>query len=1172
MDSQQHRYDSCSQGRENKMQRKKALGGVGPAPYTTWGNEEAEKKPKFLDRFASIRIPGSKKERTHLPHMAKQSSCDWSTSSEFDDLSSRITSEKEILALFEKMMEDMNLNEDKRAPLREKDLSTKREMVLQYIVTAAKTGSLKSSRHQISPQEFLSELKSGATDERLFACLDSLRVSLTSNPVSWVQSFGHEGLGLLLDILERLLRKKHQEKVDKKSQHKVIQCLKAFMNNKYGLERILGEEKSLALLARAMDPHQPAMMTDVVKLLSAICIVGEENTLEKVLEAITSAGEKRETSRFSPIVQGLTDRSVQLQVACMQLINALVTSPDELDFRLHIRNEFMRCGLREILPTLGAIRNEALDIQLKVFEEHKEEDMMEFSHRLEDIKSEFEDVGDVFNTVYSLVKGTVAEMHFLSILQHLLLIRNDYFVRPQYFKIIEECVSQIVLHRSGTDPDFSYRKRLDVDFSHLLEVCVDKARADEFEQNALELAQKVDEEIMERQEALAQLLKKEEKISELEAEIQAFRSQFGTVPVGIPTVQSVPAMSSSSSSFPPGPPPPPPVPGAPPPPPPPPPPPMPGCAVMPGVPPPFGAPPPPPPPGLGGLMSSPTRYVLPFGLQPKKEFKPETIMKRLNWSKIHPQKMTESCFWVIANEDRYEDEDLLGRLALTFGSQRPARRDEEELEEKKFIKKRIKQLKVLDPKIAQNLSIFLGSFRLPYEEIRRMIMEVDEEQLTEPMIQNLVKHLPEQEHLNALAKYKHEYASLSEPEQFGVVMSVVKCLRPRLNSILFKLQFEEQVSHLRPDMLAVSAACEEVRKSKAFSKLLELVLLMGNYMNAGSRNAQSYGFDLSSLCKLKDTKSADQISTLLHFLAEVCEEKFPDVLKFVDDLQHVDRASRVSAENLEKSLKQMEKQMLQLEKDLDTFSSPDNQDDMFHSKMASFSTHAREQYQKLVIMHSNMNTLFQNMVEYFAIDPKKTSVDELFTDLSNFRAMFVQAVKENGKRREAEEKQRRARAAKEKAEREKQERQQRKKRLLEVNAEKDETGVMDSLLEALQSGAAFRDRRKRAPRPRDEATQMVSQRPVLKDCNHENTKVPLQRSRSRQNINFSLVRAPTSKEAHYESEAHSSAAQRSAHRPEREQEKDRVREREREKEQTPPSCSANGETDVETLLARLRAL
>ncbi len=53
-------------------------------------------------------------------------------------------------------------------------------------------------------------------------------------------------------------------------------CFSVYLQ--YGLERILGEEQSLALLAQAIDPSQPAMMTDVVKLLSAICIVGEENT------------------------------------------------------------------------------------------------------------------------------------------------------------------------------------------------------------------------------------------------------------------------------------------------------------------------------------------------------------------------------------------------------------------------------------------------------------------------------------------------------------------------------------------------------------------------------------------------------------------------------------------------------------------------------------------------------------------------------------------------------------------------------------------------------------------------------------------------------------------------------------------------------------------------------
>uniref|UniRef100_UPI0037E855E0 protein diaphanous homolog 3-like n=1 Tax=Semicossyphus pulcher TaxID=241346 RepID=UPI0037E855E0 len=1212
MDSYSQRFENTT-GRDGKPQKKKGS--------STSSYEDGDRKPKFhlpfrnitddvLDRFASIRIPGSKKERPPMLQ-SKHNTNDWSissssTSHQFEEVSSKITSEKEILALFEKMMEDMNLSEEKKTPLRDKDLNTKREMVIQYIFTASKTGSLRSS-HQISPQEFLGELKSGVMDERLVACLDSLRVSLTSNPVSWVQNFGHEGLGLLLDILERLLFKKQQEKIDKKNQHKVVQCLKAFMNNKYGLDRILGEEKSLALLARAIDPTQSAMMTDVVKLLSAICIVGEENTLEKVLEAITTAGEWRTIERFSPIVQGLRVRSVQLQVACMQLINALVTSPDELDFRLHIRNEFMRCGLKEILPQLTTIKNEALDIQLKVFEEHKEEDMIEFSHRLEDIKSELDDAGDVFSIVQSMVKDSSAEPYFLSILQHLMLIRNDYLVRPQYFKIIEECVSQIVLHRGGTDPDFSYRKRLDVDFSHLLEVCVDKARTDEYEQRASELAQKFDEEFLSRQEAQAQLVKCDEKIAELQAELQAFRSQFGAVPVGLSSAHAGQVLTSTV--FPSGPPPPSSAPGVPPPPPPPPPPPLPGCPAPPpppGVPPPFGAPPPPPP---GFALGSPIQHTLPYGLRPKKDFKPETSMKRLNWSKIRPQEMSEGCFWVLADEDQYAKPELLSRVALTFCSQRTAKKEEEDQEDKKSIKKRIKELKVLDPKIAQNLSIFLGSFRMPYNEIRRMIVEVDEEQLTEPMIQNLVKHLPEQEQLNALAKYKNEYANLSEPEQFGVVMSSVKRLRPRLSNILFRLQFEEQVNNLRPDILAVNAACDEVRKSRSFGRMLEVVLLLGNYMNAGSRNAQSYGFDLSSLCKLKDTKSADQTTTLLHFLAQVCEEEFPDVIKFVEDLEHVDRASRVSAENLEKSLRQMERQLLQLERDLETFSSPDDPNDMFFTKMASFSKVAREQYGKLVIMHTNMETLYQNMLEYFAVDPKKTSVEELFTDLSNFRSMFTQALKENLRRRESEEKQRRARAAKEKAEREKQERQQKKRRLLEVNAENDETGVMDSLLEALQSGAAFRDRRKRAPRPRDIQQQTISPgsfRQVLRPVNHENNKAPLQRSRSRQNIYAgSAVKAHPAKEAHNESEGHPSAARDKAAAGSESGRRYRNnaanscwldRERVVAREMVKPaaiemeveaepsafqptstaaavsSCSTNGESDVEALLAKLRAL
>ncbi|KAM7417330.1 hypothetical protein PAMA_017139 [Pampus argenteus] len=212
-------------------------------------------------------------------------------------------------------------------------------------------------------------------------------------------------------------------------------------------------------------------------------------------------------------------------------------------------------------------------------------------------------------------------------------------------------------------------------------------------------------------------------------------------------------------------------------------------------------------------------------------------------------------------------------------------------------KKKAKELRILDAKTAQNLSIFLGSFRLPYEEIRDIVLEVDEDRLSESLIQNLIKNLPEQKELNALAELKGEYEELVESEQFGIVMSSVKLLRPRLNGILFKLTFEEQINNIRPDIMNVTFACEEVKKSEGFYKLLEMVLLVGNYMNAGSRNAQTFGFNINFLCKLRDTKSISQNTTLLHFLAEQCEDIHPEILRFPDELEHVDSASRASPIN-----------------------------------------------------------------------------------------------------------------------------------------------------------------------------------------------------------------------------------------------------------------------------------
>ncbi|XP_059012873.1 protein diaphanous homolog 2 isoform X7 [Mustela lutreola] len=1052
--------------------------------------EETKNKPKLniqiktladdvRDRITSFRKSTVKKEKPLIQHPidSQVTMSEFPAAQPLYDERSLNLSEKEVLDLFEKMMEDMNLNEDRKAPLRNKDFTTKREMVVQYISATAKSGGLKNSKHEctLSSQEYVHELRSGISDEKLLNCLESLRVSLTSNPVSWVNNFGHEGLGLLLDVLEKLLDKKQQENIDKKNQYKLIQCLKAFMNNKFGLQRILGDERSLLLLARAIDPNQPNMMTEIVKILSAICIVGEENILDKLLGAITTAAERNNRERFSPIVEGLENHeALQLQVACMQFINALVTSPYELDFRIHLRNEFLRSGLKTMLPDLKEKENDELDIQLKVFDENKEDDLNELSHRLNDIRAEMDDMNEVYHLLYNMLKDTAAENYLLSILQHFLLIRNDYYIRPQYYKIIEECVSQIVLHCSGMDPDFKYRQRLDVDFTHLIDSCVNKAKVEESEQKAVEFSKKFDEEFTARQEAQAELQRREEKIKELETEIQQLRTQgYGlSGSSGIPGPPPPPLLPGGGSSPPPPPPPPPPAPplpgGALPPPPPP----LPGMIGIPPPPPLFGGPPPPFPLGGGILPFPEVPLDLPYGMKQKKLYKPEVPMKRINWSKIEPKELSENCFWLKVKEDKFENPDLFAKLALNFATQMKVQKNVEASEEKKILpaKKKVKELRILDPKTAQNLSIFLGSYRMPYEDIKNIILEVNEDMLNEALIQNLVKHLPEQKVLSELAQLRNEYHDLCEPEQFGVVMSSVKMLQPRLENILFKLTFEEHVNNIKPSIIAVTLACEELKKSESFNRLLELVLLVGNYMNSGSRNAQSLGFKINFLCKIRDTKSADQKTTLLHFIAEICEEKYRDILKFPDELEHVESASKVSAQILKSNLTAMEQQIINLERDIKKFPETEDQHDKFVEKMTSFTKSARDQYEKLFTMHNNMLKLYENLGEYFIFDSKTVSIEEFFGDLSNFRTLFLEAVKENNKRKEMEEKTRRAKLAKEKAEQEKLERQKKKKQLIDINKEGDETGVMDNLLEALQSGAAFRDRRKRIPRNPDFTT------------------------------------------------------------------------------------------------------
>ena len=230
-------------------------------------------------------------------------------------------------------------------------------------------------------------------------------------------------------------------------------------------------------------------------------------------------------------------------------------------------------------------------------------------------------------------------------------------------------------------------------------------------------------------------------------------------------------------------------------------------------------------------------------------------------------------------------------------------------------------------------------------------------------------------------------------------------------------RYPELVQDCKPHIVAATAACEEVRKSRKFAKILELILLIGNIMNTGSKNAQSVGFDISYLPKLNNTKDRENKDTLLHFLVEYVERDYPELLSFADEMIHLDSASRVSIEAIQKLLKQMDSSIKNLEMDLKNAArAPLERDDKFAEAMGDFCVDARSQCDTLQAMFKKMESSYGELEKFYVFDKQKYTLEEFITDVKTFKNQFKDGYTKIIKERDANEKLIRAREAREKQE------------------------------------------------------------------------------------------------------------------------------------------------------------
>ncbi|XP_035380121.1 LOW QUALITY PROTEIN: disheveled-associated activator of morphogenesis 1b [Electrophorus electricus] len=1002
-----------------------------------------------------------------------------------------IPSYDELDAMFSELVDELDLTEKHREAMFALPAEKK------WQIYCSKKKEQEENKSATSwPEYYIDQLNSMAARKTLLALekedeeernktIESLKTALRTQPMRFVTRFiDLDGLTCILNFLKSM----DYETTESQIHTSLIGCIKALMNNSQGRAHVLSHSESINIIAQSLATDNLKTKVAVLEILGAVCLVpgGHKKALEAMLHYQKFASER---TRFQMLLNDL-DRNtgryrdeVSLKTAIMSFINAVLSQgagEASLEFRVHLRYEFLMLGIQPIIDKLRSHDNSTLDRHLDYFEMLRNDDELTLSRRFDSVHIDTKSASQVFDLIRKKMTHTEAYPHFMSILHHCLLMpykRSGNTV--QYWLLLDRIVQQMVLQNDkGHDPDVTPLENFNV--KNVVRMLVNenevkqwKEQAEKMRKDHHELQQKLEkkerecdaktqekEEMMQTLNKMKEKLEKEagehrvvkQQVAELSARLHDLSMrQAAIVPGGPPLIPGPPGGPLTL-------PPPPPPPGGtmplllPPPPcsammPPPPPPPPGGPPPLPGRPP-LGGPPPPP-----GAPAGPA-------LKKKNIPQPSNPLKSFNWAKLSENKL-EGTVWAELDDGKVFKILDLADIEKTFSAYQRQQdffmvnnSKRKEAEDDALSSKKVKELSVIDGRRAQNCNILLSRLKLSNVEIKRAILTMDEqEDLPKDMLEQMLKFVPEKSDVDLLEEHKHELDRMAKADRFLYEMSRISHYQQRLQSLYFKKKFAERIAEIKPKVEALSKASREVLHSRNLKQLLEVVLAFGNYMNKGQRG-NAYGFKVSSLNKIADTKSSiDKNITLLHYLITILEKKYPKVMQFPEDLQNVPEAAKVNMTELEKEIANLRSGLKSVESELDFQKKrPQETGDKFVSVVSQFVTLASFSFSDVEDSLNEAKELFVKVVRHFGEDGRKMQPDEFFGIFDQFLQAFGEARQENENiRRRKEEEERRARMETQLKEQRERERKARKAR---ENGE-DHGGEFDDLVSALRSGEVF---------------------------------------------------------------------------------------------------------------------
>ncbi|KAL3968103.1 thyroid receptor-interacting protein 6 [Sarotherodon galilaeus] len=671
--------------------------------------------------------------------------------------------------------------------------------------------------------------------------------------------------------------------------HLCIMCLRAIMNYQSGFNQVMKHPSCVNEITLSLNDRNPRTKALVLELLAAVCLVrgGHDIILAAFDNFKEVCGEK---NRFEKLIEYFhnEESNIDFMVACMQFINIVVHSVENMNFRVHLQYEFTQHGLDDYLEKLKFTESDRLLVQIQAYLDN----LFDVGALLEDAETKN------------------------ALLEHM--------------EELQEHNAQLT------------------------------SRLQETETEAMEKASEF-----------------EKKLIQTTKEVELLKVDTGNNLQAIPTTEAPPQSESVQA--------------------PPPPPPLPAPSST-------TAPPPPPPPpaalllsGGGRTKASADATAGTSNCKKKKAIQTKYRMPLFNWQALKSNQVAGTIF------SELDDERILEELNMAaFEEQFKTKAQSTPVDlgtlKKKMAHKSPSKVSLMEPNRAKNLAITLRKEGMAASDICCVIETYNLKALSLDFLELLERFIPTEYEMKLIHNYECEgrpLDELSEEDRFMVRFSKIPRLSQRISTLTFMGNFPESVQLIQPQLNAIIAASMSIKSSTKLKKILEIILAFGNYMNSSKRGA-AYGFRLQSLDLLLDTKSTDRKQTLMHFIVNIIQEKYPDLQSFHTELHFLDKAALVSVDSILQDLRALERGMegtkreFSIEKD--------------NPVLQSFLNSNVELLNCLIADGKTAQDAYDSAVEYFGENPKTTPPSMFFPILIRFIKAYKQAeldIEQRNKQHEA---------------------------------------------------------------------------------------------------------------------------------------------------------------------------